>query len=291
MANSSNALWIGGIVIVAALTVVELMSSREKGDTTNSVNTATANGSAAPISVQQDAGQIAMGTASTLDTTNATEAQGLITPTNTDAHSTEFDMDTEYASDLIIDLDNPGANVAAITKSLLHKPEGEKTKRSETAMSNNDATSDTLVDETINLDTAAATVSVTPSALSGQDKNAIKLEQTVSAQSTKQPEVEAGSTPTTIAKHLAAAEKALKDLRMTTPSGDNAYEHYQAVLKIDPSNVEARSGIQKMVDMYIYFAEKAIADGKKNNARIYLQRAENLAPGSPKLKNLRAELN
>ena len=291
MTNSSNALWIGGIVIVAALTVVELMSSREKGDTTNSVNTATANGSAAPISVQQDAGQIAMGTASTLDTTNATEAQGLITPTNTDAHSTEFDMDTEYASDLIIDLDNPGANVAAITKSLLHKPEGEKTKRSETAMSNNDATSDTLVDETINLDTAAATVSVTPSALSGQDKNAIKLEQTVSAQSTKQPEVEAGSTPTTIAKHLAAAEKALKDLRMTTPSGDNAYEHYQAVLKIDPSNVEARSGIQKMVDMYIYFAEKAIADGKKNNARIYLQRAENLAPGSPKLKNLRAELN
>lgn len=291
MANSSNALWIGGIVIVAALTVVELMSSREKGDTTNSVNTATANGSAAPISVQQDAGQIAMGTASTLDTTNATEAQGLTTPTNTDAHSTEFDMDTEYASDLIIDLDNPGANVAAITKSLLHKPEGEKTKRSETAMSNNDATSDTLVDETINLDTAAATVSVTPSALSGQDKNAIKLEQTVSAQSTKQPEVEAGSTPTTIAKHLAAAEKALKDLRMTTPSGDNAYEHYQAVLKIDPSNVEARSGIQKMVDMYIYFAEKAIADGKKNNARIYLQRAENLAPGSPKLKNLRAELN
>ncbi|MCP5242625.1 MAG: hypothetical protein H6940_04190 [Burkholderiales bacterium] len=291
MANSSNALWIGGIVIVAALTVVELMSSREKGDTTNSVNTATANGSAAPISVQQDAGQVAMGTASTLDTTNATEAQGLTTPTNTDAHSTEFDMDTEYASDLIIDLDNPGANVAAITKSLLHKPEGEKTKRSETAMSNNDATSDTLVDETINLDTAAATVSVTPSALSGQDKNAIKLEQTVSAQSTKQPEVEAGSTPTTIAKHLAAAEKALKDLRMTTPSGDNAYEHYQAVLKIDPSNVEARSGIQKMVDMYIYFAEKAIADGKKNNARIYLQRAENLAPGSPKLKNLRAELN
>ena len=291
MANSSNALWISGIVIVAALTVVELMSSREKGDTTNSVNTATANGSAAPISVQQDAGQVAMGTASTLDTTNATEAQGLTTPTNTDAHSTEFDMDTEYASDLIIDLDNPGANVAAITKSLLHKPEGEKTKRSETAMSNNDATSDTLVDETINLDTAAATVSVTPSALSGQDKNAIKLEQTVSAQSTKQPEVEAGSTPTTIAKHLAAAEKALKDLRMTTPSGDNAYEHYQAVLKIDPSNVEARSGIQKMVDMYIYFAEKAIADGKKNNARIYLQRAENLAPGSPKLKNLRAELN
>ena len=78
---------------------------------------------------------------------------------------------------------------------------------------------------------------------------------------------------------------------MTTPAGDNAYEHYLSVLAIDPDNAEAHAGIEKMVDMYIYFTEKAIVEDQLNTARVYLQRAEHLRPGSPKLKNLRAELD
>ncbi|SER20034.1 hypothetical protein SAMN05421690_101235 [Nitrosomonas sp. Nm51] len=252
MANSSNALWIGGIVIVAALTVVELLSSRENNDAAESVDTATATSSAS-VSAQQDAGRIAMGPA---------ETQGFA-----DVPDTEFNIDTEFAPDLIIDLDNPEANAAGSTENLSHMPKAE-TAESEAAMSDRGADANTSGDEAVNSDTVAAETG------------------TADAESTAPAPVD-----TAVAQHLAAAEKALKDFRMTTPPGDNAYEHYQTVLTIESGNAEALAGIQKMVDMYIHLAEKAIADGKKNNARVYLQRAEKLAPGSLKLKNLRTGLD
>ncbi|SES64758.1 hypothetical protein SAMN05216326_101119 [Nitrosomonas marina] len=311
MANSSNALWIGGIVIVAALTVVELMSTRENGDTSETAGSATPAGTPAPISVQQDAGQIAAGTIDTPDSTGVSDAKDTTSVPGTDAPGTEFGTDSEFASNLIIDLDNPQANVEAITKNLLHTPETDTTEP-DTSMAGSDTPVDTPTDAAVDFDTDgdgtraadSDSDSVTPaaSALSGSNDNETQPEQTASpasagtadalatTQSTEFAQPGTGSAHTTITQHLAAAEAALKDLRMTTPPGNNAYEHYQAVLAVEPGNAEARAGIQKMVDMYIYFAEKAITDGEENTARVYLQRAEKLSPGSPRLKNLRNEL-
>ncbi|SEN50576.1 hypothetical protein [Nitrosomonas marina] len=313
MANSSNALWIGGIVIVAALTVVELMSTRENGDATETAGSAAPAGTPAPNSVQQDAGQITAGTIGTPDPIGVPDTKDTTIVPGTDAPGAEFGADSEFASNLIIDLDNPQTNVEAITKDLLHTPEADTTE-SDTSMAGNDTPVDTSTDAAVDFDTAgdgtraANSDSVAPapaaSALSGSNDNETQPEQTASpvpsagtadalapAQSAEPAQAGTGSTHTTIAQHLAAAEAALKDLRMTTPPGDNAYEHYQAVLAVEPDNAEARAGIQKMVDMYIYFAEKAITDGEENTARVYLQRAEKLSPGSPRLKNLHNELD
>lgn len=94
-----------------------------------------------------------------------------------------------------------------------------------------------------------------------------------------------------IERHLASAEKAMREVRFTTPVGNNAYEHYQKVLLADPDNVEALAGLQKIVDGYIRLIEKASVEGQSNTARIYLQRAEAVLPNEPKLHSIRANLN
>ncbi|SDZ11328.1 protein kinase [Nitrosomonas sp. Nm33] len=93
-----------------------------------------------------------------------------------------------------------------------------------------------------------------------------------------------------IKAYLAAAEKAMKAVRFTTPQSDNAYKYYQMVLAIDPNNREAHSGLQKIVDHYVQFITKARADGRLNEARLYLQRAESVLPDDAKLHRIRAEL-
>ena len=91
--------------------------------------------------------------------------------------------------------------------------------------------------------------------------------------------------------YLAAAEKAMGEMRFTTPVGNSAYEYYQTVLVTDPSNAEALAGQRKIVDWYIRLIEEARAEGLPNTARVYLQRAEAVLPDEPKLHRIRVELN
>lgn len=93
-----------------------------------------------------------------------------------------------------------------------------------------------------------------------------------------------------IQKYLAAAEKAYKAGHFTTPSRNNAYKYYQMVLTTEPNNEEALAGLQKIVDRYVQFIEKAQIEGKLNMVRLYLQRAELVLPNDPKLQNIRKEL-
>ncbi|MDH5480249.1 MAG: protein kinase [Nitrosomonas sp.] len=95
---------------------------------------------------------------------------------------------------------------------------------------------------------------------------------------------------TSIEWDLNAAKKAVKEARLTTPVGDNAYEYYQSVLAAQPDNIEALNGLQKMVDLYIQYIEKAIADGQQKVAWVYLKRAESILHDSSKLQNIRSEL-
>ncbi|HNP25218.1 MAG TPA: hypothetical protein PKM20_00625 [Nitrosomonas sp.] len=265
MASSSNALWIGGIVIVAALTAVELISSRDDDDSAKSVDS-----SAAPASPQQDGGQIAMGAA---DTAGNRDAENESAYTEMFQSDPEYDSESEFASDLIVDLDNPEANVAVATDHLKSLQDEIETNAADM--------SDTLnqLDESL---TAATPAQPAEDELADIRPLSDAVDEADEMQSTA---------PHAVSQHLAAAEEAIKALRMTTPAGDNAYEHYQAVLAVDPDNAKAHAGMQKMVDMYVYLIEKAVAEDELDKARVYLQRAENIKPGSPKLRNLRAELN
>jgi tetratricopeptide (TPR) repeat protein len=62
---------------------------------------------------------------------------------------------------------------------------------------------------------------------------------------------------------LEEAKELFRIDRLTSPVVDNAFEKYKAVLAIDPDNVQAITGIQKIVDRYILLSEKVI---KKNES-------------------------
>lgn len=91
-----------------------------------------------------------------------------------------------------------------------------------------------------------------------------------------------------IKKHLLAAERSMKAGNLTTPAKDNAHKHYRAALAIEPNNAEARDGLQKIVNRYIQFIEKASAERSRERVMLYLQRAESVLPDDPKLKRIRA---
>lgn len=93
-----------------------------------------------------------------------------------------------------------------------------------------------------------------------------------------------------IDRHLAAADRAFKAGRLTTPAKDNAHKYYQRVLETDPDNSQARMGQQNIVGKYIQFIDSARARGHQDIARRYLQRAESVLPGDPRLEQIRAQL-
>lgn len=109
-------------------------------------------------------------------------------------------------------------------------------------------------------------------------------------QSTQQNLSEKPADTKLIKKHLAAAERAMKVGRFTTPLKDNARKYYQIILAMESNNAEARAGLQKIVDRYIQFIGKAKVEGRLNDARLYLQRAESVLPNDPELQRIRMEL-
>ncbi len=94
-----------------------------------------------------------------------------------------------------------------------------------------------------------------------------------------------------IKQHLARAEESLAEFRLTTPSEDNAYFHYKAVLEIDPDHEGAHKGLRQVVDRYILLIDKAIQKDQADFAQVYLNRAKNILPDSPYLKSKTEELN
>ncbi len=91
-------------------------------------------------------------------------------------------------------------------------------------------------------------------------------------------------------KYLAAAARAMQAERLTTPAKDNAYKYYRAVLDAEPANAEALAGLQKIVNRYIQFINKAMIEGRINDAKLYLERAESVLPSDAELLNIRAQL-
>ncbi len=77
---------------------------------------------------------------------------------------------------------------------------------------------------------------------------------------------------------LAQAERALQADRLATPVNDNAIDLFRAVLRVDPDNSQAKSGLQLVVMRYIHLARQALVRSQPDRADYLLARARGV-PG------------
>ena len=75
------------------------------------------------------------------------------------------------------------------------------------------------------------------------------------------------------------AEAALRENRLMSPPGDNAYGLYQQILKIDPNNADATSGMRSIASRYVAMAARAIDLGELEKAETYVDRARQADDG------------
>ena len=91
-------------------------------------------------------------------------------------------------------------------------------------------------------------------------------------------------------KLLIKAQAAFRSGRLTQPEHDNAYDSFQSVLILNPSNGQARSGVQAILLRYAELARNGIRDGQLATAASLLRQAELYYPANPLLLDLKREL-
>ena len=69
------------------------------------------------------------------------------------------------------------------------------------------------------------------------------------------------------------AKLALEENRLMSPAGDNAYDRYRTLAKLDPSDRRASLGLREIATRYVGMAERAIEKGDLGQARTYIERA------------------
>ncbi len=80
---------------------------------------------------------------------------------------------------------------------------------------------------------------------------------------------------------LDAADRALKDRRLSKPRGDSAVDYYRRVLALLPGYEEAQQGLKTIVDRYIEWSDAAVRQGRSDRALSYLARARQIDADDP----------
>ncbi len=88
---------------------------------------------------------------------------------------------------------------------------------------------------------------------------------------------------------LGQAERALKDYRLTTPSGDNAYEYYKTVLVLDPGNRKAKRGITRIADRYARLAQARLDKYEYKEAKHFVALGLKVQPDNENLLQLKRD--
>lgn len=89
---------------------------------------------------------------------------------------------------------------------------------------------------------------------------------------------------------LDLAELAMKEQKLTTPAGRNAWEYYVEVLELIPNHQEARAGLLKITDSYVEWGYAAMRQGQLESARSYAHRALMVDPDHADARALRNAL-
>jgi formylglycine-generating enzyme required for sulfatase activity len=93
-----------------------------------------------------------------------------------------------------------------------------------------------------------------------------------------------------VAELLRGAEADLKAQRLAKPSGGNALEKYREVLRMEPGNVQARTGLERVAAAYVALARQAVSAQAFGKGRGYLDAAQEAAPGYAEIASLRTEV-
>ena len=90
-----------------------------------------------------------------------------------------------------------------------------------------------------------------------------------------------------IAYLLAKAKEQLDNVRLLDPPGDNAYQSYQEVLRLEPENQRALEGIEHLIDQHVALAEAAQRAGELTGSLMIIEKGLSIAPDHPVLLALR----
>jgi tetratricopeptide (TPR) repeat protein len=89
---------------------------------------------------------------------------------------------------------------------------------------------------------------------------------------------------------LGGAEVAMADGNYTEPAGTNALERYHAVLELEPQNRDALAGLRQLSTRLIAKAEASAQAGKLDEAKHFLELADDATPGNPAVAAARKKL-
>lgn len=89
-----------------------------------------------------------------------------------------------------------------------------------------------------------------------------------------------------VATNLSAAQQAFAEQRYVDPAERSAFHYYTTVLSLDPLNVDARKGIDRIADIYVEEAKTRLIAGRLADAGLALDRARRARPDHPQLPRL-----
>jgi TonB family protein len=93
-----------------------------------------------------------------------------------------------------------------------------------------------------------------------------------------------------IASNLSAAQQAVSAGRYLDPPENSAVHYYSTVLALDPANIEAASGVDRIADLFLANAKTFIVDGRIAEAVIALEDVRRLRPAHRRLPLIEAQL-
>ncbi len=93
-----------------------------------------------------------------------------------------------------------------------------------------------------------------------------------------------------IEQYLKKAHHQFSDNNFTQPVGNNAYESYQQVLKLDPNNQQALLGLKKIADEHLLLAQQAKDQGKIEKSLQLINTGLSINPWHKKLEHLKFEV-
>ncbi|MBX2884803.1 MAG: caspase family protein [Granulosicoccus sp.] len=92
-----------------------------------------------------------------------------------------------------------------------------------------------------------------------------------------------------ISANLRKAKQAMLEDRLTTPVAANAVYFYRETLKLDPVNLDAHEGLQRITQRYIGLAEREIARNNPERAQQFVARGLDIQPTNIRLQDLRLQ--
>ena len=94
-----------------------------------------------------------------------------------------------------------------------------------------------------------------------------------------------------IAELLAVAEEHMQALRLTIPINNSALSVYKQVLALDPTNQQARAGLQRIADKYLELARQRVQRGQYEASLERIRRGLEAMPDHAGLKALRRDVD